>query len=567
MAEYFFELLTEEIPAWMHTAAQATLLQQLTKLTQDLGEPPDDRNPVIVNSTPRRIIFFLSRIPLRESDREEEVKGPPVKAAYDAEGKPTPALNGFLKKNNATAGDVIAGGDYIRVKRTIKGRSAGEILQERVPQIIESLRWPKMMRWGKGEHSYIRPIHSVVSVLDGEHLPITIFDIASGATTRGHRTLAPQPIDVLSYNDYVTKLELARVVIDADRRRHVMAERARVLGQQAGGIPSVDASIWSQWQFLTEYPGVVRAEFGREYLSLPDEVLVTVMRVHQKQLPIRTADGRLTSSFLAVLDNDADLDGNAAYGNSFVTNARFADAKFFYETDRKRTLESRLDQLEHLQFQEKLGNYRDKTKRIEEIAAAISDDADTLAAARLCKTDLPTEMVKEFTDLQGKIGGIYAREEGLPESTWQAIYDHYLPVNIDDALPRTLSGAIVSLADKIDTLAGFFLVGAKPTGSKDPFALRRAAQGIVQILLNRDKRSVKIGIDKLIDIAIAAHQQRSNPATERRPPRLLRRARPHDPRSVGIRLCLRRDRRGHGGGMGVVAHRPRRPHHRAQGDA
>jgi glycyl-tRNA synthetase beta chain len=514
MAEYFFELLTEEIPAWMHTAAQATLLQQLTKLTQDLGEPPDDRNPVVVNSTPRRIIFFLSRIPLRESDREEEVKGPPVKAAHDAEGKPTQALNGFLKKNNATIDDVIAGGDYIRVKRTIKGRSAGEILQERVPQIIESLRWPKMMRWGKGEHSYIRPIHSVVSVLDGEHLPITIFDISSGATTRGHRTLAPQPIEVLSYNDYVTKLELARVVIDADRRRHVMAERARVLGQQAGGIPSVDASIWSQWQYLTEYPGVVRAEFGLEYLSLPDEVLVTVMRVHQKQLPIRTADGQLTSSFLAVLDNDADPDGNAAYGNSFVTNARFADAKFFYETDRKRTLESRLDQLEHLQFQEKLGNYRDKSTRIEQIAAAISDDADTLSAARLCKTDLPTEMVKEFTDLQGKIGGIYAREEGLPENTWQAIYDHYLPVNIDDALPRTLSGAIVSLADKIDTLAGFFRIGAKPTGSKDPFALRRAAQGIVQILLNRDKRSVKIGIDKLIDIALEAHQQLSNPATQ-----------------------------------------------------
>ncbi|MGA8809706.1 MAG: glycine--tRNA ligase subunit beta, partial [Thermoanaerobaculia bacterium] len=202
MAEYFFELLTEEIPAWMHDAAQATLLQQLTKLTLDLGEQPEDRNPVVVNSTPRRLIFFLSHIPLRENDRDEEVKGPPVKAAYDAEGKPTQALNGFLKKNNAAIGDVIAGADYIRVRRTIKGRPAGEILQQRVPQIIESLRWPKMMRWGKGEHSYIRPIHSVVSVLDGEHLPLTIFGIASGTTTRGHRTLSPQPIEVLSYNDY-----------------------------------------------------------------------------------------------------------------------------------------------------------------------------------------------------------------------------------------------------------------------------------------------------------------------------------------------------------------------------
>jgi len=533
MAEYFFELLTEEIPAWMHDGAQATLLQQLTKLTLDLGEQPEDRNPVVVNSTPRRIIFFLSHIPLRETDRDEEVKGPPVKAAYDAEGQPTQALNGFLKKNNATLADVITGSresgvgsrrnddepnpdarpptpdpqssNYIRVRRTIKGRSAGEILQERVPQIIESLRWPKMMRWGNGEHSYIRPIHSVVSVFDGEHLPLTIFGIPSGTTTRGHRTLSPKPIEVLSYNEYVTKLELARVVIDAERRRHVMAERARVLGQQAGGTPSVDASIWSQWQYLTEYPGVVRAEFGREFLALPDEVLVTVMRVHQKQLPIRDANEKLTNSFLAVLDNDADPDGNAAYGNSFVTNARFADAKFFYETDRKRTLESRLPELERLQFQEKLGNYRDKTKRIEKIAAAISDDADTLAAARLCKADLVTEMVKEFTDLQGKIGGIYAREEGLPKDTWQAVYDHYLPINIDDALPRTLSGAIVSLADKIDTLVGFFSIGAKPTGSKDPFALRRAAQGVVQLLLNRDKRSVKIGIDKLIDNALEAH--------------------------------------------------------------
>jgi glycyl-tRNA synthetase beta chain len=505
MAEYFFELLTEEIPAWMHEAAQAALLQQLTKLTHDLGEPAGDRNPVIVNSTPRRIIFFLSRIPLRESDRDEEVKGPPIKAAYDAEGKPTQALSGFLKKNNASVEDVVAGGDYIRIRRQIKGRAAGEILQQRIPQIVESLRWPKMMRWGKGEHSYIRPIHSVVSILDGAHLPITIFGVPSATTTVGHRTLAPQKIEVTSYNDYVTQLELNRVVIDAERRRHVMAERARILANEAGGTPAIDASIWSQWQYLTEYPGVVRAEFGGDYLALPEEVLVTVMRVHQKQLPIRTAAGKLTSSFLAVLDNDGDPDGNAAYGNSFVTNARFADAKFFYETDRKRTLESRLDQLSHLQFQEKLGSYNAKTLRIEQIVEAISDDADARTAARLCKTDLVTEMVREFTDLQGKIGGIYAREEGLPPNVWQAIYDHYLPVNVDDPLPRTLTGAIVSLADKIDTLVGFFRIDAKPTGSKDPFALRRAAQGVVQILLNRDKRCVKVGLDKLIEIAILLH--------------------------------------------------------------
>jgi glycyl-tRNA synthetase beta chain len=495
MAEYFFELLTEEIPAWMHDAVQNTLREKLAPFG----------GTVTVTTTPRRIIFFLAGLVDREEDRVQEVKGPPKKAAYDASGNPTQALNGFLKKNNAAITDVLDGGDYVLVRRNIAGRGTDEILRERVPEIIESLRWPKMMRWGKGEHSYIRPIHSVVSVYDGKPLPITIFGIASGKTTVGHRTLAPQKIEVGSYNEYVHKLEAARVIVDVTRRRHVMAERARVLANQAGGTPAMDASIWSQWQYLTEYPGIVRAEFRRDYLALPEEVLVTVMRVHQKQLPIRDAHGHLTHSFLAVLDNEGDPDGNAAYGNSFVTNARFADAQFFYETDRKRPLESRLEQLEHLQFQEKLGNYRRKTERIVEIARALGADEATLTAASLCKTDLVTEMVKEFTDLQGKIGGIYARDEKYPTEVWQAIYDHYLPVNVEDPLPRTRSGAIVALADKIDTVAGFFSIGVRPTGSKDPFALRRAAQGVVQILLNRDKRRVQVKVSDLFDIALRFH--------------------------------------------------------------
>jgi glycyl-tRNA synthetase beta chain len=504
MPEYFFELLTEEIPAWMHDAAQKTVQERLAPVLQQLGGDPAS---ITVTSTPRRIVLFVKNVPEREADRQQEVKGPPRKAAYDASGAPTQALLGFLKKNNAAVSDVVDSGDYVQIRRNVTGRPATEILAERVPEIFESIRWPKMMRWGSGGSSYIRPIHSIISIYDGRHLPIVIFGVASGTSTVGHRTLAPGRIEVTSFNDYVTKLELARVVVDALRRRHVMAERARILGMQVGGAPVLDVSIWSQWQYLTEYPGLVRAEFRRDYLALPEEVLVTVMRVHQKQLPIRSDKDKLTNFFLAVLDNDADPDGNAAYGNSFVTNARFADAQFFYETDRRKPLESRFDQLAHLQFQEKLGNYLEKTKRIETIAAAICRDAgveakETLEAARLCKTDLVTEMVKEFTDLQGKIGGIYAREEGKPEAVWQAIYDHYLPVNIDDELPRNLAGAIVSLADKIDTLAGFFAVGLKPTGSRDPFALRRAGQGIVQILLNRDRRRVSVGIDRLIDLAL-----------------------------------------------------------------
>jgi len=504
MADYFFELLTEEIPAWMHDAAMATLRERLGKLASELGS---DANGVTVSTTPRRIVFLLKNLRLREEDREQEVKGPPKKAAFDASNQPTQALHGFLKKQNATLDDVIDSGDaYVMIRKKVTGRETSAVLQERIPELIEGIRWPKMMRWGNGEHSYIRPIHSVVSILEGEHLPIAIFGTQSGVQTVGHRTLSQRkPFNVASYNDYVTKLELSRVIVDPLRRREVMVHRARALANEIEGIPSADGSIWAQWQYLTEYPGLVRAEFRRDYLALPEEVLVTVMRVHQKQLPIRDRHDRLTNYFLAVLDNDGDPDGNAAYGNSFVTNARFADAQFFYETDRRRKLEERLEQLSHLQFQEKLGNYLDKTKRIEQIAKGIADDPDAALAAHLCKTDLVTEMVKEFTDLQGQVGGIYAREEGLPENVWQAIYDHYQPVSLGDALPRNIAGAAVSLADRIDTLAGFFSVGAKPTGSKDPFGLRRAAQGVVQILLNRDKREIRIGIDKLIDLGIEAY--------------------------------------------------------------
>jgi len=514
MADYFFELLTEEIPAWMHDAAAATLHERLSKLAADLGAG-EGGETVIVNTTPRRIAFAINNLPEREPDNELEVKGPPKKAAYDADGNPTPALHGFLKKQGASIDDVLPTDDaYILVRKKVVGRETGVLLQERIGEIVSSLRWPKMMRWGAGEHSYIRPVHSLISLFNGAHLPISLFGVTSGTTTVGHRTLAPKTLTVTSYNDYVEQLELARVVVDARRRREAMAAAALALAKEVNGQPSDDASIWSQWQYLTEYPGLVRAEFRPDYLALPEEVLVTVMRVHQKQLPIRGRDGRLLSSFLAVFDNEADPEGHAAYGNSFVTNARFADAQFFYETDRRRKLEERLDQLTHLQFQEKLGNYLDKTGRIERIAAGICaaaaiDGSDAATAARLCKTDLVTEMVKEFTDLQGRVGGIYAREEGLPENVWQAIYDHYQPVSIDDALPRNLAGAVVSLADRIDTLVGFFSIGAKPTGSKDPFGLRRAAQGVVQILLNRDKREVKIGIDQLVDLGIAAHGERA----------------------------------------------------------
>lgn len=504
--EYFFELLAEEIPAWMlpHPTLERSLVDLCkTEFGLETG------GLVETGATSRRIYFVIRALPDKQADRRIEVKGPPLKVAFDAEGKPTKALEGFLKKNDASLSDVTKDAEYVRLEKTVVGRSTREILSERIPAIVEALRWPKMMRWGSGEQSFIRPVHSVISILDGQHLPITIFGLRSGETTEGHRVLDRHTHRIASFDDYVKRLREAKVVVRAAEREGMLRKRARELAAEAGGVPREDESIWDQWRYLTEWPGLVRAEFPKPFLELPEEVLITVMRVHQKQLPI-IRDGKLTNSFLSVTDNVDDRDGNAAAGNSFVTNARFADARFFRDTDRKRTLESRLDDLSHLQFQEKLGDYEAKTDRIVRIATAICaktgrDGNDVIRAATLCKSDLVTEMVKEFTELQGQIGGIYARDEGLPEVVWQAIYDHYLPVSADDPLPRGDAGAIVGLADRIDTLCGFFRIGAKPTGSKDPFALRRAAQGVVQILLNSSNWRIDLGVDALVDIAIEVH--------------------------------------------------------------
>jgi glycyl-tRNA synthetase beta chain len=508
--EYFFELLLEEIPAWM-------LAQRLERLREGLGsilrgftgeDPPP--SSIRVGATSRRIWFVLANLPARQPDREEEIKGPSIKVSWASEGVPSRALEGFLRKNQAAAADLVQRDDYVWLRRSVAGKPIGQVLGEEIPRLVEGLHWPKTMRWGSGSRSYIRPVHSVVSIYDGQPLPLTILGMASGTATNGHRVLGRGAVEVSSFDDYRQKLRERHVEIDAEARVATLRATASALAAEVGGTPADDEEIWEQWKYLTEAPGIVRAEFDPQFLSLPFEVLVTVMRVHQKQLPI-WREARLTSSYLAVMDQIGDPDGNVAGGNAFVTNARFADAKFFHQADRRSPLASRVPELARLQFQEKLGNYLEKTERIVGLARSIrseitdGEDAAVEEAARLAKADLVTEMVKEFTELQGRIGGIYAREEGRPEEVWQAVYDHYLPVNVEDELPRTLTGAIVALADKIDTLAGFFRIGLKPSGSKDPFALRRAAQGAVQILLNREGWAVPIPLERLLGLALHAH--------------------------------------------------------------
>jgi len=540
MSEYFFELLTEEIPAWMLPPRLQVLRDALSALYKDFSErsPADDE--ILVDATSRRIYFVLRGLPKQQADRMEEVKGPAARVAFDANGTPTNALLGFLKKNAATLETIKTENDYVWLKRPVAGRHLGDALVTGIPKIIESLRWPKMMRWGAGK-SFIRPVHSIISILETQPLALQVFGIESSNLTAGHRTLsvagipivgapiveAPivgahgsvpatpaerQSITVSGYDDYREKLRAAHVVISANERVQIMQDAAQVLAAEVGGEPAIDEQIWDQWRFLSEAPMLVRSTFDEAYLALPEEVLITVMRVHQKQLPI-FAGGKLTNSFLAIVDMQNDDAGNARYGNAFVTSARFADAQFFYEADRRKKLSDRLPEIARLQFQEKLGHYLDKTKRIAEIAERIRTEArvvmdatDLATAATLCKSDLVTEMVKEFTELQGKVGGIYARESGLGEDVWMAIYDHYRPQNVEDELPRTASGAILSIADKIDTVAGFFSVGLKPSGSKDPFALRRAAQGIVQILLARSAWTIALPLERLIDFALDGYR-------------------------------------------------------------
>ena len=510
MAEYMFELLLEEIPAWMLDDRLAIMRERLSETVSLFSGRPAADGQVIAGATPRRLWFALRDLPERQADRVEEVKGPPVSAAF-REGAATPALEGFMKKNGVSAADVEQRDGYVWARRTVPGRTVEEALTAAVPEIIQGLRWPRMMRWGKGEHSYIRPVHSIVSILDGRHLPLSIFGVGSGTSTRGHRTLHSGSIEVTGFEDYRARLAEAFVVIDAAERVETMRRLAVDLASEIGGQPARDEAIWDQWKYLTEYPGLVRAEFNAQHLELPEEVLVTVMRVHQKQLPV-SKDGRITNSFLAVVDHAGDDDGNARSGNAFVTNARFDDARFFYGTDRRRSLESRVSDLEHLQFQEKLGDYRAKTERIARLAEGIraegapsQDPVEVKTAASLAKCDLVTEMVKEFTELQGRVGGLYAREEGAPEPVWQAVYDHYLPMSADGQLPRSAVGAIVALADKLDTLAGFFSIDLRPSGSKDPFALRRAAQGAVQILLNRAGWALSVAPARAVDLALEGY--------------------------------------------------------------
>jgi glycyl-tRNA synthetase beta chain len=490
--DFLLEILTEEIPA-------ATLAGAREDLARGIGNALAAENlaaqAIESYATPRRLIVWAKNVPERQSDREEEVLGPPATAAFAPDGKPTRAAEGFARAQKVDVSDLVvvesARGSTVAVRRTVRGREAIEVLGEIVPRVVGTLTFPKTMRWGAGERSFVRPVRGVLALFGGRVVPLELLGVRAGDSTFGHRVLSEGEFTVTGPDDYFQKLRGAYVEPDGEARRAAILESARRLAAQVGGRIDSDADLAAVLADLVEWPGLVRGAFDPQFLELPEEITTTAMRVHQKFLPVRGTDG-LLAHFIAVMDNAVDRRGFIAKGNEWVLNARLADARFFFQEDSRETLESRLPELERLTFQDRLGSYAAKTSRLEDLSEEIARAVDrpevvpdVRTAARLSKADLVTRMVREFTDLQGVMGGLYARAEGKSESVWKAIYDQYRPQGQADDPPREAAGAILSLADRFDTLAGLFRVGLLPTGSRDPYGLRRAAAGAVSIAVSR----------------------------------------------------------------------------------
>jgi glycyl-tRNA synthetase beta chain len=490
--DFLLEIRTEEIPAAALGGARMDLARGLTAALTERGLAPAATESY---ATPRRLAVVARGVPERQEDKFLEILGPSLAAAYDAEGKPTGAAEGFARKQKVAVSDLVVvkspRGATVAARRTVHGRPAAEVLSEVVPRVVGDLSFSKTMRWGEGAHVFVRPVRGVVALFGGAVVPLEILGVKAGTATAGHRFLSDGMVAVGGAEDYLQKLRAAHVEPDGEARRIAILESARDLARQVNGSIESDSDLAATLADLVEWPGTVRGSFDPEFLDLPEEITTTAMRTHQKYLPVRGSSG-LLPHFVAVMDNSEDRKGFIAKGNEWVLNARLADARFFYEEDTKQKLDARLPLLERLTFQEKLGDYRKKTERMTQLAEAIAhvvsrpDLVESAGqAARLSKVDLTTHMVKEFTDLQGIVGGIYARREGYPEPVWKAIYDQYRPASASDEPPREAAGAILSLADRLDTLAGLFRIGIVPTGSKDPYGLRRAAFGVVAIAVLR----------------------------------------------------------------------------------
>jgi glycyl-tRNA synthetase beta chain len=500
MPDLLLELLSEEIPARMQARAAEDLRKLVTDRLVAAGLLYEGAKAFV---TPRRLALAVQGLPVRQPDVKEEKKGPRV-------GAPDNAVQGFLRaaglKSIAEAKvQPDKKGDFYVAVIEKPGRPALEVIAEIVPEVVRTFPWPKSMRWGAqsakpGALGWVRPLHSMVATFgpeteEPEIVPFAIEGLAAGYETRGHRFIAPAPFKVRRLEDYAAKLERAKVVLDSERRREMILADAKNLAFAQGYELVEDAGLLAEVAGLVEWPVVLMGSFEEAFLGIPPEVIRATIRNNQKCFVLRDpATARLANKFILVANIEAEDGGKAIVaGNERVIRARLADAKFFYETDLKTRLEDRLPKFEHIVFHEKLGTQADRIARIEVLAGRIAQiiDADiqkTERAARLCKADLLTDVVGEFPELQGLMGKYYAQAQGEDEAVAHACEDHYRPKGLDDLVPADPVSVAVALADKIDTLVAFWAIDEKPTGSKDPYALRRAALGVIQVILENGLR-------------------------------------------------------------------------------
>jgi glycyl-tRNA synthetase beta chain len=504
MPDFLLEIGCDEIPARMIDGAWQELCQRVTTLLlrESLwkGEPVQPGMTGIMFrqcATPRRLAVFVPGVATSQADVTEQVTGPSFKVAFK-DGKPTSAAEAFARKAGVEVAKLekvtSPKGEYLAATVTKKGLRAAEILADAIPKELAGIYWPKNMYWRPGKpERFVRPVRWIAALLDDEVILLEFAGITAGRTTRGHRILSGGEHWIAKPNDYAATLAKASVLVSYQERE----ERIRKgLDAATRTVPGArwreDAELLNTVVNLTEWPSVILGNFDRQFLALPEEILVTVMRDHQKYFAVEDATGKLTPHFLAVLNTDGDPDSLIRHGNERVLRARFNDAQFFWDFDNKTPFSDRREMLKHVTFQKDLGNYFDKTERMAGLAENIADrliksgrQIDRRAAveaARLAKNDLTTELVKEFTELQGIVGGRYAQHHGLSQAVAGAIYDQYKPASTEDNVPRTIEGAVLSIADKADSITGMLALGLIPSGSKDPFALRRQANGIVKTL-------------------------------------------------------------------------------------
>lgn len=505
-----FEIGTEEIPAFDLAGAVKQLSTMVPSLLDDAAIP---HGAVKIFSSPRRLIVIAEEIPEATEEKNEVFKGPSAKIAFDAEGNPTKEAQGFARGKGVDPSSLVVEDGYVYARTHTPSVNVASLLSSVLNKIIHGLSWPRSQRWGVQSEYFTRPVRWIVALFGNEVIDFTFAGLVAGRTTYGHRFLAPGPFEVADADSLVDVVRSASVIPSEAEREQVIRKGVAKAEAETGFTAVLHPKTLVEVINLAEYPTVLVGTFDEEFLKVPEEIIVDAMLVHQRYFPLYDKDGKLTNRFIVVSNGDPACAETIVDGNERVVRARLYDAKFFYDEDLKQPLESYVDHLGEVVFQEKLGTMLDKTNRIQRLADHLAEDAglagqdlsDVERAARLCKADLVTSAVVEFTSVQGVMGSYYAAASGETAQVAQAIEQHYRPRFAGDEAPDTVVGKIVAIADKLDTVCGLFAVGQGPTGSSDPFALRRSAIGIVAMLSGKD--AVEVSLVAAIDAALASYAQ------------------------------------------------------------